>query len=102
MSDTTLAKARALIEAHRKATPEPPAVRYVAATFDCDDGTRAYIRSVINDAPAIALALVEAVSLLRRWNALDGGSWHVDRHAHNKAELMDNTSDWLAKHGDGG
>lgn len=31
--------------------------------------------------------LVELVSIVRRWEALDGGSWHPDRHAANKAEL---------------
>lgn len=89
MADTTLAKALALVEAHRKVTPEPPGVRYA----------RAYIRSVINDAPVVAKALVEAVELLQRLTTLpprdgvDLGAFMASRMA-----AKDAARDWLAKH----
>lgn len=104
MADTTLAKALALIEAHRKVTPEPPGVRYVAVTFECDDDApRAYIRSVINDAPVVAQALVEAVELLQRLTTLPPREG-VDLRAFMASivSAKDAARDWLAKHGDGG
>ncbi len=44
----------------------------------------------------------ELVSMLQRWNALDGGSWNVDRHARDKAELKSDTRSLLAKVKDSG
>lgn len=113
---TTLAKALALIEAHRKVTPEPPGVRYVAVTFECDDDApRAYIRSVINDAPVVALALIEAEELARtiaaetytqeccgqpRW---DGDPRHEPQCCGSPTDGLSRSQeaarDWLAKHG---
>jgi hypothetical protein len=104
---TTLAKALALIEAHRKVTPEPPGVRYVAVTFECDDDApRAYIRSVINDAPVVAKALVEAVERMRELVEVEArmvSPPEFQQHLIGGSQrAWQRARDWLAKHGDGG
>lgn len=33
----------------------------------------------------------DLLSIAKRWAALDAGSWHVDRHAAEKAELLADT-----------
>lgn len=39
----------------------------------------------------------ELLQIARRWSALDGGAWHVQRHASEKAELLADTRAALAK-----
>lgn len=48
------------------------------------------------DARLIAAA-PDLLALLQRWSALDGGSWHVERHAREKAELLADTRAAIAK-----
>lgn len=38
-------------------------------------------------------------SVARRWYALDGGSWHVERHAAEKADLLEDTRALIDKAG---
>lgn len=40
---------------------------------------------------SLIAAAPELLSIAKRWAALDGGSWHVDRHAREKAELLADT-----------
>ncbi len=42
-------------------------------------------------------AAQELLSIARRWVALDGGSWHVVRHASDKAQLLADTAAVIAK-----
>lgn len=39
----------------------------------------------------------ELLKLLRRWNAIDAGSWAPDRHANEKRELIADTRATIAK-----
>lgn len=39
----------------------------------------------------------EMLAVAKRWRALDGGAWHVDRHAAEKAELLRDTEAAIAK-----
>ena len=39
----------------------------------------------------------ELLQIARRWSALDGGAWHVQRHASEKAELLADTRAAIAK-----
>lgn len=48
------------------------------------------------DARLIAAA-PDLLSIARRWAALDGGSWHVERHANDKKELLADTNAAIAK-----
>jgi len=48
----------------------------------------------ISSAMAGANALL---SIAKRWGALDGGSWNVDRHAREKQELLEDTRAAIAK-----
>jgi len=42
------------------------------------------------NAPVLAAA-PDLLSIAQRWAALDGGDWHVARHASDKAELLADT-----------
>lgn len=42
-------------------------------------------------------AAPELLSIAERWAALDGGAWHVQRHASEKAELLADTAAAIAK-----
>jgi hypothetical protein len=42
-------------------------------------------------------ATPELLSIAERWAALDGGAWHVQRHANEKAELLADTAAVIAK-----
>lgn len=44
-----------------------------------------------------AKALTESDLLLRSWIAVDAGAWHVERHAREKAELLAETREFVAK-----
>lgn len=39
----------------------------------------------------------DLLSIARRWAALDGGAWHAERHASEKAELLADTLAAIAK-----
>ena len=39
----------------------------------------------------------DLLSIAERWAALDGGAWHVERHAREKRELMEDTRAAIAK-----
>lgn len=56
----------------------------------------------ITPGAAIANALLAAaspdlLSIAERWAALDSGSWHPDRHAADKAQLLADTRAAIAK-----
>lgn len=110
MSDTTLSRARALIEAAEKATAAPweraPTGAWrngiVSPSGDAElgnwmvveiirwTGDRDFIVTARNDAPAIAAALVEAVDLLKRL---------TDRPGAGQADhCIRDARAWLAKH----
>lgn len=42
-------------------------------------------------------AAPELLRLAKRWNALDGGAWHVERYARDKTDLLAATSTVIAK-----
>lgn len=42
-------------------------------------------------------AAPELLSIAQRWAAIDGGAWHVERHAREKAELLAETRAAIAK-----
>jgi hypothetical protein len=42
-------------------------------------------------------AAPELLAIAQRWGALDGGAWHVERHAAEKAELLADTRGAIAK-----
>lgn len=42
-------------------------------------------------------AAPDLLSIAKRWAALDGGSWHVERHAKEKGELLKDTAAAIAK-----
>ena len=115
---TTLARARALIEAAKKATDAPwqsrPLIKpgslsgaIVSPAGDAELGNwmiceqvrwptdRTFIAAARNDAPDIARALVEAVEIARTVAALDGRYLSVEAHL-----AIERTRAWLAKHGD--
>lgn len=57
-----------------------------------------------NNAEPLLLSISSAMSsvgsllsIAKRWSALDGGSWHVERHAREKDELLDDTRAAIAK-----
>lgn len=39
----------------------------------------------------------ELLHIAKRWAALDGGAWHVERHAREKAELLADTKALISK-----
>lgn len=39
----------------------------------------------------------DLLNIAKRWAALDGGSWHVERHAREKAELLADTKALISK-----
>lgn len=45
----------------------------------------------------LVAAAPDLLSIAKRWNALDGGSWHVERHARDKEELIVATRAAIAK-----
>lgn len=45
----------------------------------------------------LLMAAENLLALLRRWNALDGGSWHVERHAQEKTKLICDTREVLGQ-----
>ncbi|MFG1417219.1 hypothetical protein V5F38_05320 [Xanthobacter sp. V0B-10] len=42
-------------------------------------------------------AAPDLLSIAKRWAALDGGAWNVERHAAEKAELLADTKATIAK-----
>ncbi len=42
-------------------------------------------------------AAPDLLFIAQRWAAIDGGSWHVERHAREKAELLADTNTAIAK-----
>lgn len=42
-------------------------------------------------------AAPDLISIAQRWAVLDGGVWHVERHAREKAELLAETRAAIAK-----
>ncbi len=42
-------------------------------------------------------AAPDLLFIAQRWAAIDGGSWHVERHAREKAELLADTATAIAK-----
>jgi hypothetical protein len=43
------------------------------------------------DGPEAAALIEELTGLLQRWSAIDGGSWHVERQAREKDDLLAET-----------
>ena len=39
----------------------------------------------------------DLLSIAKRWNALDGGAWHPERHANEKERLIVDTRAAIAK-----
>jgi len=39
----------------------------------------------------------DLLDIAKRWAALDGGSWHIDRHAREKTELLADTKALISK-----
>lgn len=69
----------------------------IANVYSCSDATVSITREqAIANAHLIAAA-PNLLAIARRWAALDGSSWHVDRHARYKAELLADTGDVIAK-----
>lgn len=64
--------------------------------FMATPGSKGDPARITADAHLIVTA-PDLLSLVKRWAALDGGSWHPDRHATNKAELLAETRDAIAK-----
>lgn len=42
-------------------------------------------------------AAPDLLSIAQRWAAIDGGAWHVERHASEKSELLADTKAAIAK-----
>ncbi|MFG1401990.1 hypothetical protein [Xanthobacter sediminis] len=42
-------------------------------------------------------AAPDLLSIAKRWSALDGGAWAVERHAREKTELLADTKAVIAK-----
>lgn len=124
MSDTTLSRARALIEAAEKATAAPweraPTGAWrngiVSPSGDAElgnwmvveiirwTGDRDFIVTARNDAPAIAAALVEAAELIREFaigleTDKAAGLGMTDTLERSMARKQAARA-WLAKHGD--
>jgi hypothetical protein len=59
-----------------------------------------YVLAIVKDRIEHARLIAAApklLSLAKRWAALDGGAWHVGRHAQDKAELLAETLAAIAK-----
>lgn len=59
---------------------------------------RAHVAETVGKFNASLIAAApDLLSIARRWAALDGGSWHVERHASDKKELLADTNAAIAK-----
>lgn len=65
-----------------------------AAELGSPEANAAHIVKCCNGYPKV-------ISLLRRWRALDAGSWHPDRHAADKKDLLAETRAVLSDLGEG-
>jgi len=68
----------------------------VVATVGYDDDDQDMIEASWADAHLIA-ATPDLLSIAKRWAALNGGEWHAERHAREKAELLRDTQAAIAK-----
>ncbi len=57
----------------------------------------ATLSEVSRDALPLIIAAPDLLSIARRWAALDGGAWHVERHAAEKQELLADTRAAISK-----
>jgi hypothetical protein len=74
------------------------------AAVSIDDGTgeelppQPRIGTAMRNANACLIATApELLSIAKRWAALDGGAWNVERHAAEKAKLIQDTQTAIAK-----
>ena len=62
------------------------------------DGGFVHISGHFGDANARLIAAApDLLSIAKQWAAIDGGAWHVERHAAEKAELLADTRAAIAK-----
>lgn len=79
---------------------EGPAMALRVASVDWPSSTPGSAPREVGEAKANArliAAAPELLSLAKRWIALDGGSWNVERHASERFTLRNETRDLIAK-----
>jgi hypothetical protein len=92
------AKMRADRESARPGDPSLPFDEgYETALIECAEELER--KPTYTERAGLPEALLSSVflGLLQEWAALDGGSWHVERHARSKAALMARTKAAIAQ-----
>lgn len=81
-------------------TPGPWAVEPILDKFNVyllDESCLCIARDCTEPNARLIAAAPELLSLAKRWTALDGGDWNVERYAREKEELLAETLEVIAK-----